>query len=764
MHRTARRLLTAGLVITLASVVLVAAPASAATMLADGFEAGNLAAWSGGTGFVAQQTTVHDGSWAGLATSTGAAAHAFKRFTAQPELSSRTWFNVRSRSTALWLVSYRKAGGGGILQVGIDAKGRLMAKNIVTKTTYASSVTVPSSTWHSLDVHARVGTSGSFDVAFDGVPVAALTRNTGLGSVNIGRFGVGDTLANRNFRVAFDDVRVTDAAAPPDETPPTQPTALIATPVDAATVDLAWQPSTDGTGVTGYTIYRSTDGLSYAAVGQSATTSYRDGGLAPATSYWWAVDAVDAAGNRSERSDPATSTTPSDDPASTIGRWSDPVDVGVVGVHAAVLHTGKVLLFYETDVTTRSAVLYEPTSGTVTDVTPSLALQHNMFCSAQTATANGEVFVVGGVGWAGPSGYGTERSTFFDPVSETWRAGPAMSAKRWYPTIATGESGDTLVFAGVSEPGANIVTVERFDRASGAFATLPSTANLSMATYPRMFQLPDGRLVRVGQERGTMFFDPTTASWATGPSMVFGQRIRGSAVMLPDERILMMGGAATNSGATTATTEILDLGATAPTWRATAPMEQARRNFNAVLLPDGTVFAVGGNQGTGFYNSPVLTPELFDPATELWTPMAPHTAPRAYHSTAALLPDGRVLAAGQNDGTMQTTLEIYSPPYLFAGPRPVIGSAPDAVSYGESFPIATTDAATVDDAVLIRASSSTHGVNFDQRSVELHFTAGSDALQATAPASGSEAPPGWYMLFLVRDGVPSVAEWVQVGG
>ena len=106
------------------------------------------------------------------------------------------------------------------------------------------------------------------------------------------------------------------------------------------------------------------------------------------------------------------------------------------------------------------------------------------------------------------------------------RAGPAMSAKRWYPTVATEQGGDTLVFAGVSEPGVEVVTVERFDRASGAFATLPSTANLSMATYPRMFQLSDGRLVRVGQEAAACSSTRCTASWTTGPSMVFGQRQR----------------------------------------------------------------------------------------------------------------------------------------------------------------------------------------------------------------------------------------------
>ena len=112
---------------------------------------------------------------------------------------------------------------------------------------------------------------------------------------------------------------------------------------------------------------------------------------------------------------------------------------------------------------------------------------------------------------------------------------------------------------------------------------------------------------------------------------------------------------------------------------------------------------------------------------------------------------------------MQTTAEIYSPPYLFAGPRPVIDSAPSSVNYGSSFAVGTSQAASIESAALVRANSSTHGVNFDQRHVPLSFSAGTSELTVSAPASGAQAPPGWYMLFLIDDaGVPSVASWVKV--
>lgn len=79
-----------------------------------------------------------------------------------------------------------------------------------------------------------------------------------------------------------------------DTRPPSTPGALAATSVGQTSVTLGWSPSTDNVGVAGYGVYR--DG---AQVGSSTTTSATVAGLACATTYTLAVDAVDAAGNRS---------------------------------------------------------------------------------------------------------------------------------------------------------------------------------------------------------------------------------------------------------------------------------------------------------------------------------------------------------------------------------------------------------------------------------------------------------------------------------
>ena len=144
--------------------------------------------------------------------------------------------------------------------------------------------------------------------------------------------------------------------------------------------------------------------------------------------------------------------------------------------------------------------------------------------------------------------------------------------------------------------------------------------------------------------------------------------------------------------------------------------------------------------------------------------MAPQQASRMYHSTALLLPDGRVLSAGQDNGSLQRYGEIFSPPYLFKGARPSIASAPSSVSNGGTLQFTSPDAANLTSVVLIRPGSCTHEINTDQRSVPLTFTVSGTSVSATVPANVNVAPPGYYMLFVVNsNGVPSVAPWVHVG-
>ena len=262
----------------------------------------------------------------------------------------------------------------------------------------------------------------------------------------------------------------------------------------------------------------------------------------------------------------------------------------------------------------------------------------------------------------------------------------------------------------------------------------------------------------------TARLDTRTWTWSNVAPMTYGARFAGVAVLLPGlDKVLAFGGLRPRTDQATDTAEILDLNSATPQWRPIAPMHHERLYQNAVLLPDGDVLAVGGGLAKRFVG-PVYSAELFDTETETWLEMAAQTAPRVYHSTAVLLPDGRVLSAGQNDGDLQTTAEIYSPPYLFRGPRPRITSAPARAPYDAQISIESPEAADIARVALVRPSSVTHSVDFDQRFVDLPFTKSAGTLIARAPRTSSEAPPGMYMLFVVDgDGVPSVAKWVKIG-
>jgi hypothetical protein len=144
--------------------------------------------------------------------------------------------------------------------------------------------------------------------------------------------------------------------------------------------------------------------------------------------------------------------------------------------------------------------------------------------------------------------------------------------------------------------------------------------------------------------------------------------------------------------------------------------------------------------------------------------MAPHVAGRMYHATALLLPDGRVLHAGQDSGSYARTAEIFSPPYLFRGPRPTISGAPTSAGYGQPLVINTPEAADITTVTLIRAGSTTHEIDTDQRAVPLAFSASPGVLTAQVPTNANIVPPGYYMLFIVdRNGVPSEAPWLKLG-
>jgi hypothetical protein len=448
-------------------------------------------------------------------------------------------------------------------------------------------------------------------------------------------------------------------------------------------------------------------------------------------------------------------------PAAT-GSWTAPFNLGLVSIHAIMLHTGKVLLFSWPNQTVGSdAVLWDPVSGTTTNI--ALTYQRDIFCSGTSVLADGRVFIAGGHVYQGaiqPT-QGVSNTTIFDPASNSWTEGPPMSQARWYPTTTLLGDGTVIICSGTMQSGKSATSVNHYNPVSNTLTTLPPGASKSMLTYPRVKLTTSGLLAWTNLP-ATCYLNPATATWTTGPKLNSGSRgVTDMSVLLPGLTTIMEFGGSITSGVT-GTAELLNLSASVPAWKYTASMNFPRLWANAVLLADGTVLVVGGG-ATSYYGGPVLTAEIYNPVTGTWTKMAAQTAPRMYHSTALLLPDGRVLSAGQSSGKYENTGEIFSPPYLFKGARPVISKAPGTLGYGQAFTVTTPQAASISRVALVKAGAVTHSSNFDQRYVDCTFTIKSGALSVISPPNANHAPPGWYMLFLVNSsGVPSVASWVQV--
>src|SRR5262245_62231838 len=150
-------------------------------------------------------------------------------------------------------------------------------------------------------------------------------------------------------------------------------------------------------------------------------------------------------------------------------------------------------------------------------------------------------------------------------------------------------------------------------------------------------------------------------------------------------------------GPSTKDARVIDLNGATPQVSATAPMAFGRRQHNLTVLADGTVLATGGNSSGASLidlNAGVYPAELWSPATGQWRTLAAMQITRQYHSTALLLPDGRVLSSGggicgtcDQVGYLAKNAQIFSPPYLFQAdgtpaPRPTIDSAPTTTFYG----------------------------------------------------------------------------------
>lgn len=470
-----------------------------------------------------------------------------------------------------------------------------------------------------------------------------------------------------------------------------------------------------------------------------------------------------------------------------MSRWSGPYLWPLIAVHMALLPNGKVLIadYYQESanpLNNPKVWVWDPNRPNFVENVSAWGTQvpntnNNVFCAGHSGLADGRIF------WAGGhivNFVGTNKTDFWNPVTNQWQVGPQMTYARWYPTCTTLPDGNVYISSGYITNG-NLANVpELYDPIANTIKVLPSAYNV-VPDYPFNFVAPNGKLFYAGPEVDTQYLDIKTWQWMsltyTSP---FAGLYNGSAVMYDVGKILKTGGSLNNDGpaVSSAATIYLNPNTTHPQpWTAVPNMAYARFHHNLTMLPDGTVLCTGGNRmykddnGGSRNAEPVMYAEIFTPGpgtTGTWTTVPePMTVPRWYHSVAMLLPNAKVIVAG---GNYKQNAEVFTPPYLdnvTEEMRPKILGAPEKLIYGQTVQIQTDPGAGTlhNKASLIRLGAVTHAFDQNQRFMWLNFNPSNGAL--TAPANANIAPPGYYMLFVLTSIkgklVPSVAKFVKVG-
>jgi hypothetical protein len=521
----------------------------------------------------------------------------------------------------------------------------------------------------------------------------------------------------------------------------------------------------------------------------------------------------------------ASASTSTPDPRPTyiprpVGLWSAlPQTMPINPIHAALLHTGKILIVSgsgncppqqtgcpQGPQYSQGAALLDLSSNSIA----TMPTTWDMFCNGMSIMPDGRVLINGGtkgygalalVGAQGDTPFtGLANASIFDPSTESFIDVAPTAHGRWYPTLTELNDGRMMTTAGLNESdGANNNTSEIWDGQhwSPEIQGNPHITDFpgfQFPLYPRMHLLPTGHVFYSAPSSAALDFDPSSQTWTLVAWTIYpgqndpnGERTYGTSVLLPltaqnnySPKVMILGG----DNPATDSTELIDLSSAgaqisadcptfAPCWVAGPKMAQKRVEMEATILPNGKVLVDGGSAEDEDVTTVSLQAELYDPATNSFSPAGSNAFPRLYHNIQLLLPDGTVALTGGNpvQGVFENHIEIYQPSYLFnsdgsPATRPRIAAgAPSAIMYGQSFSLPTPDAPSIASAVLMKAGSVTHSFDMDQRYVGLSFAVGASSLTVTGPPNSNIAPPGYYMLFLVnKAGTPSLATWVQVSG
>jgi galactose oxidase len=475
-------------------------------------------------------------------------------------------------------------------------------------------------------------------------------------------------------------------------------------------------------------------------------------------------------------------------PAAIPSRWSDPIALPVNPIAAANLPDGRLITWsaydefdFQGDIGNQPSQTYTSVFNPETGASSPVLVTHlgyDMFCPGTANLPDGRILVNGGSS--------SPKTSLYDPATGDWSLTGAMNIPRGYQGTALLSNGSVFTLGGSWSGGeggkhGEVWTDGSWRRLTGVRAepiTAPDPAGVFRGdNHLWLFAASGGRLFHAGPS-APMHWITTDGNGTLTPAGDRGSdpySINGNAVLYDVGQILKAGGspAYQDVNATSAAVHI-DFSGTVSV-SPLAPMAYARAFANGVVLPNGQVVIVGGQTFPVPFSddTAILVPEIWDPDTRVFRQLEPMTTPRVYHSTAILLPDGRVFSGGGGQCGAgcpgnHFDAEILTPPYLLnpdgsLAARPSITSAPATGALGGTLAV-TTDTPVMSFS-LVRLSSVTHSLNNDQRRVPLAIQATSVATSYTlsVPSDPGVVLPGYYLLFaLDARGVPSVAATLRI--
>lgn len=483
----------------------------------------------------------------------------------------------------------------------------------------------------------------------------------------------------------------------------------------------------------------------------------------------------------------------------------------ILAIHASLLPTNQILMFGGSE---HNAAQNQ--SGNPADLNNSRLFNlgggplietigspdTDVFCSGHAYLADGRLLVGGGTReWGGDhEGHGHNLNFLgehacwtYSPRARVWRRvrdfnfepGQSEGGGRWYPTLLTLANGEVISVAGhpfETDSRHNNDTPERYSPGSDTWSLLTAErldeGNRSRY-YPRFHLLPDGNVFFVSPVSGACrIYNPFTgqtvgATIAAAGGGTYDSSWDFPSVLLPllptdgyKARVMICG---------EINAKKIDLSQANPAWQNTAPRTgsaagKQRRFACSVILPNGEVFVSGGINGGTSDSNAVKEGEIYNPgidwntgqftAADSWATVDAAAAVRNYHSTALLLPNGRVWVAGSSKNADpgeptavgELRIEVFKPIYDADANRPQLTNAPTSAGYGQSFEITCPQAAQIRRVAITRCGSVTHAFDGDQRYVGLNFTLlEGNRLRVTSPPNSRIAPPGYYLLWVIDD-------------